>query len=219
MNRFLALCALLGALALTGCAKPVPYDYTAFKQSRPKSILVLPPVNHSPDVKAGYSSVSQVTYPLAESGYYVLPVAVVDETFKQNGLTAAEDIQAVSAAKLHQIFGADAALYLVVEEYGTRYLILDSETHVSVTARLVDLRTGALLWNGGAVASTAEKNSNSGGNIVGMLVAAAVKQITSTMMDEGHEMAGVASGRLLSAGQPRGILYGPRSLQYGKEIN
>lgn len=35
MNRFLGLCGLVFALVLTGCAKPVPYDYTAFKQSKP----------------------------------------------------------------------------------------------------------------------------------------------------------------------------------------
>ena len=52
MNRFLGLCGLVFALVLTGCAKPVPYDYSSFKQSKPRSILVLPPVNHSPDVKA-----------------------------------------------------------------------------------------------------------------------------------------------------------------------
>ncbi|ACX90290.1 hypothetical protein EXT68_16080 [Pectobacterium parmentieri] len=217
MNRFLGLCGLVFALVLTGCAKPVPYDYTSFKQSKPKSILVLPPVNHSPDVKASYSLLSQVTYPLAESGYYVLPVAVVDETFKQNGLSTASDIHALSTAKLHQIFGADAALYLDVKEYGTSYIVINSETRVSADARLVDLRTGKLLWSGSATASSNEQQSNSNGGIIGILVQAAVSQIADTISDKGHDIAGVTSARLLAAGRSRGMLYGPRSLQYGKE--
>ena len=65
------------------------YDYTAYKQSRPRSILVLPPLNESPEVAASHSMLSQVTMPLAEAGYYVLPVALVDETFKQNGMSTA----------------------------------------------------------------------------------------------------------------------------------
>ena len=65
------------------------------RESRPTSILVLPPVNHSPDIKAGPSLQSQITYPLAESGYYVLPVAVTNETFQQNGVTEPADIQAL----------------------------------------------------------------------------------------------------------------------------
>lgn len=86
--------ALLALALLGGCAAPKTIDYTAYKQARPKSILVLPPINESPEVQASYSLVSQVTYPLAEAGYYVLPIALVDETFRQNGLTTANDIQA-----------------------------------------------------------------------------------------------------------------------------
>ena len=86
--------ALLALALLGGCAAPKTIDYTAYKQARPKSILVLPPINESPEVQASYSMVSQVTYPLAEAGYYVLPIALVDETFRQNGLTTANDIQA-----------------------------------------------------------------------------------------------------------------------------
>ena len=90
MPRFMALSAAFLSLALLGgCAAPKTIDYAAFKQSRPKSILVLPPINESPEVQASYSLVSQVTYPLAEAGYYVLPIALVDETFRQNGLTTA----------------------------------------------------------------------------------------------------------------------------------
>jgi len=76
---------LLGLLAvslLVGCAAPRSVDYSAYKQARPKSILVLPPLNESPDIKATYSMLSQVTFPLAEAGYYVMPIAVVDEPFR-----------------------------------------------------------------------------------------------------------------------------------------
>ena len=63
--------------ALGGCAKPAPpYDYTAFTRSKPRSILVLPPLNSSPEVKAGHGVLAQVAFPLAESGYYVLPVSL-----------------------------------------------------------------------------------------------------------------------------------------------
>ncbi|GAB7194559.1 DUF799 domain-containing protein [Dickeya oryzae] len=218
MNRFLALISLMGVLVLTGCAKPQPYDYTAFKQSKPRTILVLPPLNHSPDVKAGPSFLSQVTYPLAESGYYVLPVAVTDETFKQNGLTTAQDIQAVSVAKLHQIFGADAALYLDITDYGSKYMVVDSETRVTASARLVDLRNGKEIWKGSATASTSEQQSNnSNGGIVGLLVQAAVAQIANSVTDKGHDIAGITSARLLTAGGTSSLLYGPRSPMYGKE--
>ena len=217
MPRFMALSAAFLSLALIGGrAAPKTIDYAAFKQSRPKSILVLPPINESPEVQASYSLVSQVTYPLAEAGYYVLPIALVDETFRQNGLTTANDIQAVAPAKLQQIFGADAGLYITITEYGTQYMLISSDTAVTATAKLVDLKTGTTLWTGVARASSEEGNSNAGG-IVGMLITAAVKQVINSSTDAAHPIAGVASARLLSAGQRTGILYGPRSPKYGSD--
>jgi hypothetical protein len=217
MPRFMALSAAFLSLALLGgCAAPKTIDYAAFKQSRPKSILVLPPINESPEVQASYSLVSQVTYPLAEAGYYVLPIALVDETFRQNGLTTANDIQAVAPAKLQKIFGADAGLYITITEYGTQYMLISSDTAVTATAKLVDLKTGTTLWTGVARASSEEGNSNAGG-IVGMLITAAVKQVINSSTDAAHPIAGVASARLLSAGQRTGILYGPRSPKYGSD--
>lgn len=216
MPRFLkmALC-LAPAVFLIGCAsKQASYDYTAFKAAKPRSIVVLPPLNNSPEVNAGNSVYAQVTYPLAEAGYYVLPVAVVGETFKQNGMTDAADIHGLDARKLNEIFGADAGLYLTISRYGSSYTVIDSVTVVSVDAKLVDLKTGALLWQGAASASSNEGNNNSGGGLIGMLVTAAVKQIINSSTDASHPLAGVANVRLLSAGVPNGLLYGPRSERY-----
>ncbi|PHM27936.1 DUF799 domain-containing protein [Xenorhabdus budapestensis] len=219
MNRFWGAVGALLLLVLTGCAKQTPYDYSALKESDPKSILVLPAVNKSVDVKAAGSVVSQVTYPLAESGYYVFPVAVVEEIFRQNGAVDAQDIHNISYKKLHDIFGADAALYLDVTEYGTQYQLISSDTRVTAKARLVDLRTGKQVWSGVATASTAENRNNGGGGIIGMLVSAAIEQIANTVMDKGHDIAGITSNRLLSAGgyQYGHLLYGPRSEHYRKE--
>lgn len=188
MKSIFAICAVMMALLLTGCAKPVHQDYSAFKQSKPRSILVLLPQNQSPEVEASHGVLSQVTYPLSEAGYYVLPVAVVEETFKQNGMTNAGDINAVSPAKLHKIFGADAVLYITIVQYGTSYQIITSDTRVTANAKLVDLKTGKLLWSGSATASSNEGDSSSGG-VIGMLVQAAVSQIVNTMTDKSHDIA------------------------------
>lgn len=208
---------LLGALMLGGCATPAKYDYASFKESRPASILILPPVNSSPEVNASYSMLSQATLPLAESGYYVFPVTLVDETFKQNGLTAPADIQQLPTSKLREIFGADAAVYINVKQYGTSYAVVTSDTRVTAEAKLVDLRTGNTLWTGQATASSNEGNSNSGGGLIGLLVKAVVNQIANTLSNRSHPIAGITAYRLLAAGRPNGILYGPRSPMYMKD--
>ncbi len=205
----LALVTLLG-----GCATGHPnIDYTAFRECKPRSILVLPPLNNSPDVRATYSVLSTVTRPLAEAGYYVFPVALVDQTFKENGLIHPGDIHQVPLDKLRQIFGADATLYITVTQYGAVYLLLRSEVRVSAGARLVDNRTGQVLWTGRATAADSEGGNNSGGGLMGALITALVKQVVTSIGDQGHTVARTTSARLLSAG-PNGLLYGPRSPYY-----
>ncbi len=211
----LAACAA-AALLLTGCAAPKPYDYTALRQAKPQSILVMPPLNQTPEVTAQAGVLSRATLPLAESGYYVLPVAVTEETFRQNGIISAQDAQELPVAKLREIFGADAALYLDVRQYGSVYAVIKSETKVTLTARLVDLRTGDQLWTGEATASSAEGKSTNGG-LAGMLVSALIDQIVDSLSDRSVQIAEIANGRLLHAGRPSGLLHGPRSPRYGAD--
>lgn len=219
MFKLKSLTAAALVALLAGCVSPPPaHDYTAFKEADPHSIIILPPLNNTPEVIAPYSVMTQMVAPIAESGFYVFPVAVVEQTFKGNGLTVASDVHQVPVDKLHSIFGADSALYITVEEYGTSYVVISSETAVTVSASLVDLRTGVQLWQGKARASSAEQQNNSGGGLVGMLVVAAINQIAETITDKGFEIAAITSSRLLSSDTYNGLLYGPRSPSYGQPV-
>ena len=218
MKGLFAFFTLALALLATGCStgNKKSTDYSAFRESKPRSILVLPPKNQSPDVNASNSSLSVVTMPLAESGYYVFPVAVVSETFKQNGVTNPDDISSVPLKKLHDTFGADAVMYISITDYGTSYQVVNSDTRVTATARLVDSRTGKELWTGGATASSNEGQKNSGGGLIGILLTAAITQIAHTSTDKAHDIAEVTGARMFSAGSNGGLLYGPRSPNYNK---
>ncbi len=204
---------LLVVAALSACATPTAYDYAAFKQNRPVSMLVLPPLNETPEVAATYGVLSQVTLPLAEAGYYVVPVSLMDETFRQNGLNNPAEIHDVSPQKLREIFGADAVVYIKVTKYGTSYAVIASETRVTAQARVVDLRTGQLLWRGSATASSSENRSAGQGRLADLLILAVLTQIVETTSDTSFKYAGAASLLLLSA-RTNGLLHGPRSPKY-----
>lgn len=213
------LSALVLITSLSACVSmPPAHDYTAFKAANPASVIILPPLNNTPEVIAPYSVMTQLATPIAESGFYVFPVAMVNQTFNNNGLTQAADIQAVPTTKLKEIFGADTALYVTIDDYGTSYVVISSETRVTVTASLVDLETGNMLWTGAATASSAEQQNANSGGLVGMLVQAAVNQIFETVTDRGFDIAAITSARLLSAESYNGLLYGPRSPKYGQPV-
>jgi len=217
LARISLTASVLSLAFLGGCAtKAPPYDYSAFMKARPATLLVMPPVNESPEIKATPGVWSHATLPLAEAGYYVLPVTLVDETFRQNGVNSANDANEIPLPKLRDFFGADAAVYMKVKKYGTSYNVLASETRVEVEARIVDLRSGELLWQGTAVATSAEEQQQSQGGLVGLLVTAIVKQIIGTATDASYRYAGIANQRMLGAPRYNGVLPGPRSPDYGK---
>jgi hypothetical protein len=201
------------ALVFTGCATTPPPDYTNFRQNLPKSILVLPPLNRSTAVEATYGYLSTVTMPVAEMGYYVYPVAIVDGLLKENGLPTADDMHQAPLAKLREVIGADAVLYLAVEEYGTKYQVINSATVVRAKGRLVDARTGSLLWEGEA---QAVEGSAGSGNLIGDMVAAAVTQVLNSSTDHAHKVARQAN-QMLFAFKGRGLLFGPRHPKTGSD--
>lgn len=219
MMKRLNVLALLGLAALmAGCANQDvrdSYDYSALREARPASILVLPPLNETTELVAPAGMLAQMTAPLAESGYYVIPVGVMTETFRQNGMDQAADIHQIDPARLRQIFGADAALYTTVTEYGSSYRVVGSVVTVGARTQLLDLRTGKVLWTGSGAAVKQTNNNNMG--LIGMLISAAIEQIANSLSDAAFPLAGTASYRMLSAGRADGLLHGPRSPHYQPE--
>ena len=187
-------------------------NLTSFAEHIPKSILVLPPVNESPDIHATNGYWSTVTVPIAEAGYYVFPITVVDKLLKENGVSNGYDAQSISAEKLRDIFGADTALYLKVKQYGSKYQVIQSVSLVEVEAKLVDLNSGALLWEGRDKLQQSS-NDNSNNNLVGMLVGAVINQISNNNSDYAHVLSGSLSHQLYTPNPKRkkGLLFGPRS--------
>jgi hypothetical protein len=219
VKRGIRLAALLLAGAwvglLGGCATPqLPQaePWSALREVRPASVLVLPPVNNTPDVQAPGSVMAQTLVPLAESGYYVFPVALVAETLRINGVQTPQDARQISPQRLREVFGADAVLYLDVRAYGSVYRVVSADSVVTVEGRLVDLRDGRTLWTGSASASSAEQRSSQQGGLVGLLLQAVFDQVASHFSERSHQVAGVALRRLLGPQTPRGLPPGPRAL-------
>lgn len=213
----IAIFSVFVALFFNACAlsEPEIYDYSALQQAKPRSILVLMPSNETTEVDAGAAVLANAIYPLSEAGYYVFSPALVHETFKNNGIYEASEIQNVSAHKLRQIFGADAVLYMDVVKYGTSYMLLNSVSVVAVNAKLVDLRSGATLWEGSAQVS--DDSGGGGNNLVGMLISAVIKQIGDTVSDAGYKLSASADAMLLGQNCNKCLLYGPYSPHYGQD--
>ncbi len=176
-----ALFVIMVALA-SACASSPGYDYTAFRQHEPVSILVLPPLNGSPEVQAPGAWLSTVSRPLAERGYYVFPVHVVAAYMRDNGLPTAGEMHAVAMRRIDEILGADAVLYAQIEDWGSTYFVLTTQVKVTVTFRLVHVKSGELLWEG-RVSRTADNTGGNNGSLLSLVIAAAATQVANTLSD------------------------------------
>ena len=198
---------LIATLAgLLSACMAAPVDYAPFRQHLPRSILVLPPLNNSTAVDAPYVYLSTVSRPLGECGYYVYPVAVIDALMKENGLPTPDEMHTVPLEKIREIIGADAVLYVVIEDWGQKYQIVQSTTVVKARATLVDVATGTTLWTGTAEAA---EGSGGGGDPIAMVVAALIDQVVDSMLDAPHALCATANAAMVS-NQQTGLLLGPR---------
>jgi hypothetical protein len=205
VSRIFKLLLPLLIVFIAGCVTTPPFDYSSFRNHRPRSILVLPPLNQTTDVNAPYTYLSTITRPLTECGYYVFPVAVVDAYMKENGLPSPEEMHGVALDKIRNIIGADAVLYVTIEEWGQKYIVVQSITTIKAKARLIDTASGEVIWQGTQAVS---QGSGGGGDPIAMLITAAVTQIINTMVDYTHDLSRVANYTMIYDAN-QGFLAGP----------
>jgi hypothetical protein len=204
----------IAALALlASCTSTPAYDYTLFHAHQPRSVLVLPPLDNSMEVDAAYAYLSTVTVPLAERGYYVFPVAVVDRMLRDNGLPGPGEMHQAPLQRLGEVFGADAVLYITLHDWGTAYRVIDSATEVTAEASLVDVASGTEIWHG---KHTATYSSASGsGGLAEMLLGAVVNQIASSISDPSLDVARECNAGLF-CNDHDGLLIGARHEDFGE---
>ena len=150
MRNLAALVTIIASSLVAGCYPTVE----RVQEYGTRSIVVLPPLNQTPEISAPYELYSSITRPLADRGYYVYPVAIVDQFMKENGLPTAGEMHSVPLAKIHEIIGADAVLYPTVAAWhgpnlatmALAILTRSAPSTVEVGYRLVDVKTGDLIW-------------------------------------------------------------------------
>lgn len=212
MKGIAILLFLWATVLLAGCQTTKPYDYTNFRAHPPRSILIIPPLNESTEVRGSYSYLSTVSRPVAERGYYVFPVAVVDQFLKDNGMPTSGEMNQIPAHKIGEITGADAVLFIDLKQYGSKFVLLNSVTTVEVLAKLVDTRTETVLWEGRGLA---QQSGNGTGSLLGDLIAAAITQAINKTKDTAHNVSRLANANLFFPEQT-GLPYGPYSPKYAQ---
>lgn len=202
-----ALLIILLASLLQGCMTPQHANLDAFYAHQPRSILVVPVVNESPEVTANSVFITSITQPLAEHGYYVFPVYLTDMILRDFGLVEAGHIHQLPTERFYELFGADAVLFITIKDWSTKYLVVASSVVVSMEYVLKDTRTGQVLWKN----DQGFVQQSGGGDLISMTVSAAINALVTDYLPLARQ------ANLLAFLPPKGIPVGPYHPQYQKD--
>ena len=212
--------ALTGVVLFSaGCASAPPRsDYSQFRTEAPRSILVVPVINKSIDVNAPDYFLATIAIPLAERGYYVFPVNMVKSVLADDGLSDSNLVHAGDPRRLGELFGTDAVMYISIERWDAKYVVLATSVTVELNYSIKSAHTGQELWKNHQLI-VYQPQQNSGGGVAGLIasaIVAAMAKAAPNYMPLAHQ-ANVGAINAKGTGLPAGPydgLFGKDTAEY-----
>lgn len=175
MKQLLRLLLASQILVLVGCASPMVTKQEAFPKmysEPPLSILVVPAINHSTAADAPDLYSTTIAHPIAEAGYYVMPLPLTNFLLNQEGITDGAQLREVDASKFKQLFDADAVLFVTINQWDTNYYVTGGNVTVGAEFDLVSTKTSEVLWNYHSV--IVHNTSGNSGNLIADIISTAI---------------------------------------------
>ncbi len=119
------------ALFLSSCAPDFTRleQYPGMYEAKPVTLVVMPPINNSANVDAKELLYTSISYPLVEAGYYVISPNLTMEMLKAESAYDAELLLDRDAAIFAQVFGADAVVFPIIDEWAKQGLGIRTKLH------------------------------------------------------------------------------------------
>jgi hypothetical protein len=142
--------AALAMLMFTGCVQmgtkqdAYPSMYT---DKKPATIVVVPAINESTAADAGDLLNVTVAQPFTNHGYYVLPMPIIADIFRKEGIIEGSQIKGMPTSVFKENFGADAVLFMTIESWDKNYAVLAANVSVGIEYVLLSTTTDEVLWS------------------------------------------------------------------------
>lgn len=185
MRRTDTLVLLLLSLGLISCVAPLTKQdaFPDHYAEDPLTILVLPPVNLSTAADAPDLYSTTILQPLAEAGFYVLPVQPVHQLLYEQGIEDVGAVEDLPLAAFKQFFGAEAVLYVIINKWDTAYFVIGGSVTVALEFHLISTETALPLWDYSGTIKVDTSGDNQGGGLAGLLVQMAETAIKTASTD------------------------------------
>jgi len=204
MNKYLkySIVSVLALFFLSGCATRAMVtkadEFPGMYSEKPRSLLIMPPMNESTAADAKDYYATTIEIPLAFHGYYVFPYELTADVLKQQGIYDSELLYTMPLNKFYEYFGADAVLFTKIRKWDTSYMVLASNLTVSIDAEIKSTKTSEVLWKYNGTVVVDLSGGNSGGGLAG-LIASAVATAINTAAADYTTYAKKANGRFVGS--------------------
>jgi len=216
ISKVKVLLIYLVVLGVSGCVAPPTYvtkgeEFPAMYVEKPKSLLIMPPINLSTAAEAKEYYSTTVEMPIALHGYYTFPYQLTADVLKQQGVYDSELVYDIPLTKFYDYFGADAVLFTKIIHWDTSYTVVASTLTVSIDAEIKSTKTSEVLWHYNGTVVVDLSANGGGGGMAGLLINAIATAINTAAADY-TTYAKMANGRFVGS-----IPYGPYHPMYLKD--
>ncbi|WP_115717788.1 GNA1162 family protein [Gallaecimonas mangrovi] len=213
MKKVLIWSLLSCFMLLGGCVTPPKYTskqeaFPELYKEHPLSVLVVPAVNRSTAADAPELYSTTIAQPLAEAGYYVMPLPLTNLVLQGEGVTDGAQLANIDARKFNQLMGADAVLFVTINQWDTNYYVTGGNVTVGAAFRLVSTTTGEDLWNYNNVVVYDTSGGSNAGGLLGAIIATAL----STAMTDYVPVARMVNGTVIKT-----LPVGRYNARFGKD--
>lgn len=173
MKRIVTI--ILAVSFLSGCVE-MGTKQDAFPSmygpQKPVSILVVPAINESTAADAGDLLNVTVSQPFTNMGYYVMPMPIVADIFRNEGIIEGTQIKGLPAELFKKNFGADAVMFMTIESWDKNYAVLAGNVTVGIEYVLLSTTSNEILWS--YEQTVVVDTSGGSGNIFADIIATAI---------------------------------------------
>ncbi|MDR3366283.1 MAG: DUF799 domain-containing protein [Prevotellaceae bacterium] len=183
MKKIVILSAVAATALLSSCSITAPLKksvaYKGMYDEKPVAILLMPPINRSTEVEAKEYFHSTLNVPIADAGYYVIPPFLSMEILKKESAYDAELFLNSPLNKFGEVFGADLALFTVINRWDKSKLA--ATIYVEIEYIFKSIKTNEIVYTRkGSVTYDASINTGMGGGL-GLLANIAASAINTAV--------------------------------------
>jgi len=179
---------IVSVLILSACTTTAPITkFVAYKQmyeEKPVAVLFMPPINRSTAVDAKEFFHATLNIPIANAGYYVIPPFFSMEILKQESAYDAELFLNVPLNKFGEVFGADLALFTIINKWDKNAFA--SAVYVEVEYIFKSIKTNEIVYQRkGSITCSTSVSTGVGGawGALANMVASAINTAVTKYVD------------------------------------